>query len=186
MCTVSRKDIRMDIFFEALGGLTIGTLIGAALLVSLSSAMLERMVAVLILIAAVRILLNHAGAEVRSRLSWLWSNIAGFFAGLFGAMFGMNGPPLAAYLGTIRLPKAAFRATIFGISFVNNLAILALYSYHGLMTRETFSIAVMLLPPLFLGLYLGSRLHRTADERLFRKALGGLLFIVAMVLLFRA
>ncbi|MBI4150179.1 sulfite exporter TauE/SafE family protein [Candidatus Woesearchaeota archaeon] len=187
MCTVTRKDIRMDIFFEMLLGLLLGTLLGTYFLVSFSSLLLKRIFGVIVLVTAVHMFLNHQRhiEQLKLKLTWLWSDIAGFFAGLFGAMYGMNGPPLATYLGIIRMPKALFRATIFGISFVNNIAILALYAYSGLMTKKVITTALFLIPALLLGLYLGTKLQQKVDERQFRRVLAVLLIVVAMVLIVR-
>lgn len=187
MCTVTRKDIRMDLFFEMLIGMLLGTLLGTYFLVSFSSLVLKRVFGVIILITAMHMYLNYNRhvAQLKLKLSWLWSDITGFVSGLFGAMYGMNGPPIATYLGVIGLPKINFRATIFGISFVNNLAILGLYAYAGLMTRSVIATAVFLIPALLIGLWLGTRLHQKVDERQFRKVLAVLLMVVAVVLIFK-
>ena len=186
MCTVTRKDIRMDLFFEMLIGMLLGTLLGTYFLVSFSSLLLKRVSGVIIIVTAIHMFLNYNRhvERLKLKLSWLWSDIAGFFSGLFGAMYGMNGPPIATYLGVIGLPKVNFRATIFGISFVNNLAILGLYAYSGLMTERVILTALFLIPALLLGLWFGTRLHRKIDERQFRKVLAVLLAIVALVLIF--
>lgn len=185
MCTVTRKDIRMDIFFQMLIGMLLGTLIGTYFLVSFSSVVLKRVFGVIVIITAIHMFLNYKKhmEQVKLKLSWLWSDVAGFFAGLFGAMYGMNGPPIATYLGMTGLPKINFRATIFGISFVNNLAILGLYAYSGLMTKSVIITALLLIPSILIGLYLGTKLHHQVNEKQFRKVLAILLVVVAIALI---
>ena len=58
--------------------------------------------------------------------------------------------------------KSVLRATIGALIFVSGLARLALFSSAGLYAQQSLLLlAAILLPAALLGLYIGSRLHRS-------------------------
>ena len=63
---------------------------------------------VIILFSAYALLNRHKQTLKNDRLAWLF----GFFAGILGGAYGMNGPPLAMYGSLRRWEPEYFRATL--------------------------------------------------------------------------
>lgn len=94
--------------------------------------------------------------------SRFWLFTCGFFSGVFGGAYGINGPPLVVY-GKMRGWRAAhFRATLQAYFFIASTLSVAGYALKGLISREVltdFCYALpAALPAVFLGRYLNSRL----------------------------
>ena len=94
--------------------------------------------------------------------SRFWLFVCGFFSGVFGGAYGINGPPLVIY-GKMRGWSAAhFRATLQAYFFVASTLSVAGYAMKGLLNQEVmvdFCYALpAALPAVFLGRYLNRRL----------------------------
>lgn len=120
----------------------------------------------------------------RDHVAWLAG--CGFLAGMLGAAFGMNGPPLVIY-GTMRRWSAQqFRATLQGYFLPASLIALAAYWVGGLwvpqVTHDYLLCLPVVLPAILLGRWLNRRLH---PQGFVRYVYAGLL-VIGGVLLWQA
>lgn len=107
-----------------------------------------------------------------------WGYLAGLVGGASGALFGVAGPAHVMYLSRRVPDKTAFRATLATMVFFSVVIRLALFALAGLISRNEALVAAILLPFLFLGLWIGGRVHvRLAPAQLAR--IVSLLLIVA-------
>jgi len=141
-----------------ISGLVIGTAIGTYFLVSFGNEALKRVFGVVVILFALKILfLDNEEA-------------------------GLNGPPLVLYLTHQLRDKQVFRATLYGIFFVDACYRLILYSFNKLITIEVIKFALYLTPFLIIGLLLGSRLHAKINENTFKKIIALILIITGAFL----
>lgn len=86
--------------------------------------------------------------------------LVGGVSGALIAAFSIGGPLLVACLSQLRLSPTALRATLILFFCVIDLAALAGLGLNGSVTCNTASQALLLLPTLGLGLFLGQHLFR--------------------------
>ena len=164
-----------------ISGLVIGTAIGTYFLVSFGNEALKRVFGVVVILFALKILFLD-NEEAKKQISKMWAPASGLAGGCTGAMFGLNGPPLVLYLTHQLRDKQVFRATLYGIFFVDACYRLILYSFNKLITIEIIKFALYLTPFLIIGLLLGSRLHAKINENTFKKIIALILIITGAFL----
>lgn len=164
-----------------LSGLIVGAAAGTYLLVSFESEVLKRVFGVVVILFALKILLWD-NRETQGYISTAWAPFSGVVGGCTGAMFGLNGPPMVLYLTHRLRDKQAFRATLYGLFFADACYRLVLYSFNRLITLEVVRFALYLTPFLLLGLLVGSKLHATIHENVFKKIIALILVVTGMFL----
>ncbi len=113
------------------------------------------------------------------RFAWLF----GFFAGVVGGSYGMNGPPLAIY-GSLRAwPPEKFRATLQAYFLPASLLGMCGYGVTGLWTAEVSRLFAWSLPAIALGIVAGRLVNQRVEADRFTRLLHGGLILVAVVLL---
>jgi len=164
-----------------LSGLIIGTAVGTYLLVSFGNEALKRVFGVVVILFALKILILDK-ENIKKQISKIWAPVSGIAGGCTGAMFGLNGPPLVLYLTHQLRDKQVFRATLYGLFFVDACYRLILYSCNKLITAEVVKFALYLTPFLLIGLFLGSKLHTKINQSIFKKILALILMITGVFL----
>jgi len=121
--------------------------------------------------------------QVQSRI---WVIPAGFLAGVLGAAYNTNGPPVIVY-GTLRRWTAPqFRATLQGFFFPSGLLILASHGLGGLWNREVFTLYAYSLPVALIAVWVGSRLNQRIPAQKFARMIYGILVVLGSVLIAQA
>lgn len=115
--------------------------------------------------------------------SWPWLLGCGFFSGILGGAYGMNGPPLAVYGALRRWSPQHFRATLQGYFFVASLVGLGAYLLAGLWQPLVTRYALLSLPVALLAIFLGRALNqRMQGDGFFKFVYAGLILIGAILL----
>ncbi len=177
----NRRLIDKKSAFLIVSGLVIGTAIGTYFLVSFGNEALKRVFGMVVILFALKILIFDK-EKVKRQISKIWAPVSGLAGGCTGAMFGLNGPPLVLYLAHQLRDKQIFRATLYGIFFVDACYRLILYSFNKLITVEVIKFALYLTPFLLVGLLLGSKLHVKINENIFKKIIALILMITGTFL----
>jgi hypothetical protein len=113
------------------------------------------------------------------RLAWFF----GFWAGVLGGAYGMNGPPLAIYGSLRKWTPGNFRATLQGYFLPASIAGMAGYFVAGLWTPAVNRFYLLSLPGVVLGIFLGRAINKRLNARQFVLYLhAGLLGIAAILL----
>jgi uncharacterized membrane protein YfcA len=111
--------------------------------------------------------------------------LVGFIAGVLGGAYNTNGPPAVIY-GMLRgWPPERFRATLQGYFLPTGLLILLGHGAAGLWTGQVLRLFVFSLPALFLGVWLGGKVHRRVPEKRYRQAVYASLVIMGGFLVLR-
>lgn len=120
-------------------------------------------------------------------LARAWCAPIGLVGGAFSALFGTGGVLFAIYnAGRIR-DKDALRATNAAMIMLSSLARVALFGAAGLLTQEgLLAAALLLLPAMMAGAWLGNRLHAAVPAAAVVKAVYALLVLAGLTLLARS
>ena len=137
-------------------------------------------------------LLLYAGYGLARRgppatLSRAWCAPIGLAGGVFSALFGTGGVLFAIYnAGRIR-DKEALRATNAALIMLSSLVRVVLFGAAGLLTQDgLLATALLLLPALLAGAWLGNRLHAAVPAASVVKAVYALLVLAGLLLLARS
>lgn len=123
----------------------------------------------------------HGGLE-GDRLAWIF----GFFSGILGGAYGMNGPPLVIY-GSLRgWSPQHFRATLQGYFLPASLA--GLWGYHiaGLWTWTVSRYYLLSLPLIIVSTLIGRAINKRMEHARFIRWVHRALICTAGVLLVQA
>lgn len=110
----------------------------------------------------------------------LWLLGCGFFAGILGGAYGMNGPPLAIYGAMRRWSPQHFRATLQGYFLPASILGMAGYWFAGLWVPAVTHYYLVSLPATIPAILLGRLLnHRLREETYLKYVYSGLAVIAA-------
>lgn len=177
------KDIPWKRVGLLIGGAVIGTPIGVHLLVSMDEATLRLAIAGLVFVMAVTL---SAGFSFKTRATHASTAGVGVASGLCNGAAGLGGLPVALFMTADGDSPRAIRATIIAYFFLLDIAGLIFMSREGLVTTETFSMAILALPVLLVGMYLGQRQFMGATPQGFRRVTLGLLMVLSILGMVRA
>jgi uncharacterized membrane protein YfcA len=114
--------------------------------------------------------------------SMIWLFICGFFSGVLGGAYGINGPPLVVYGNMRRWSAKHFRATLQAYFLPASFIGLIGYFLKHLLTLtllKYFLIALpAIIPAVFIGRYLN---HKLKDDAFFKYVYFGLILIGAFL-----
>jgi len=167
---VTALHARRHIRFELIGPLVLGALLGMApglyVLKTLNATLLKGFAGAFVLLFALLLLSGwRKPLQIRKRV--LVS--VGLMSGFLGASASMGGPPVILFLANQETPKDAFRASLLFYFFTVNCGALAVFRSIGLLTAAVAQYAVLLMPALLLGTFLGVWLSHHVPEALFRR-----------------
>lgn len=112
-----------------------------------------------------------------------WLLVCGFFAGVLGGAYGMNGPPLAIYGAMRRWSVQHFRATLQGYFLPASIIGMAGYFLTGLWVPLVTHYFVVCLPALLPAILLGRFVnHRLSSDAFRRYVYAGLVCIGVLLL----
>jgi uncharacterized protein len=115
-------------------------------------------------------------------LAWLFG--CGFFAGVLGGAYGMNGPPLAIYGAMRRWSPQHFRATMQGYFLPASIIGMAGYWWMGLWVPAVTRYYLISLPATIPAILLGRMVnHRLGGETYLKYVYLGLAAIAAVLFL---
>lgn len=90
--------------------------------------------------------------------------VAGVLSGALSASLSTNGPPLVFALQSRKLPIDVFRATISWVFCFSGVATLIAFAVSGEITRSGVRDALISLPAMVIGAWIGFRVRDRVDE----------------------
>lgn len=174
------------IHLRSSGWLVLSTLfgipLGLLLLTSSHQRIVKAALGVIIIGFSVYSLIGRTPLELK-RDSRGWLLACGFFAGIMGGAYGMNGPPLVIYGAMRRWSAQHFRATLQGYFLPASIIGMAGYWLAGLWTPAVTHYYLLSLPGTLLGVFLGRVInHRLHGEAFLNYIYFGLIAIGALLL----
>lgn len=161
----------------AVGGL-VGTPFGVYALAHVPAAPMTLALAVIVLIAAI---LLGRGYALKSLPGPAATFATGTASGLLNGGFGIGGPPVILFFFSSPAGAAVGRASMIAFFLMTDLTGLAWQGFDGLLSMRTLWRAVLFLPALTAGVWLGNRGFRNADPPQFRRWVVRLLMLLAVL-----
>ena len=157
--------------------------LGLLLLKAVAERLVKGGLALVIISFSLFSLLGREQRELKNdRLAWIF----GFFAGVLGGAYGMNGPPLVIYGSLRKWSPQHFRATLQGYFLPASLIGMGGYWVAGLWTPVVTRFYLLSLPGVILGTFLGRVINRRMDAQRFLYYLQVGLVAIGVVLLVQA
>ena len=171
-----------DIHWQALLWLAIGSLVGTPFgvyaLAHVAAAPMTLALAVFVLIAAI---LLARGYALKSLPGPAATFATGTASGLFNGGFGIGGPPVILFFFSSPAGAAAGRASMIAFFLMTDVTGLAWQGWSGLLNMATLWRALLFLPALTGGIWLGNRGFMRADPVHFRRWVLRLLMLLAVL-----
>lgn len=177
------KDIPWKRVGLLISGAVIGTPLGVYLLANTDGRLLRFGIAGFVLIAALALL---SGWKLKARANAAGTAGVGVASGICNGAVAMGGLPVAVFLTADGDSPKAIRAAVVAYFFLLDIVGLIFLSREGLVGAETFSLAVLSLPVLLIGMWAGGRQFLGATPEGFRRVTLGLLIGLALIGMGRA
>jgi uncharacterized membrane protein YfcA len=161
----------------------LGTPVGVLLLSSSHQRAVSTALAIFIIAFSIYSLVGKKPPELKEdNRAWLLG--CGFFAGILGGAYGMNGPPLVIYGAMRRWSAQHFRATLQGYFLPASIAGMFGYWLTGLWVPAVTHDYLICLPVLLPGIWLGRLVnHRLRGDTFLKYVYCGLAATGAMLLM---
>jgi uncharacterized membrane protein YfcA len=158
-------------------GAIAATPVGVALLSSVPAAEMRIAIALIVLVTAILLWQGFALKVIPGRAPAFATGVA---SGFLNGSAGIGGPPVVIFYFSSPAAGAVGRASLIVYFFVLDLVGIGATAAAGLITAKTFLLALLILPPLMLGIWLGHRRFIATDPTLFRKLVFMLLIALAV------
>ena len=162
-----RHEFRRDILKIAAVGSLIGVGIGWLTAEVVSENLVRVLIGLLGLTFALSYLLRRPSDGPARKPTWglgvFWTTIAGFTSFVSHA----GAPPWQVWVMPLRLTKLAFAGTTTIIFAMMNISKILPYYLLGQLDMQNLKVALMLLAPAVLGVFVGYRLTRMLPDRIF-------------------
>jgi uncharacterized protein len=127
-------------------------------------------------------------AQASAVLPARWRNAlaagTGIAGGLLGTLFGAGvGPIYVVYFNALRLEREVFRVTMSTVVLLGGAARIAGYARLGLYEGSSVMLIAIGLPLVVIGSWLGDRVVRRLDPRVFSRLVGVLILLSGAALL---
>ena len=163
----------------------LGVFLGTKVLVMLPGWILNLTLGITVL-AFVAWSMLRVELRVSARLEKILSPVVGIAGGFLNGMTNAAGPVPAIYLYSLRLPKVEFIKSIATIFIVTKLSQLAAVSTWNLFDRATLELSLAVTLFVLAGFYLGLKAQDRVNKETFNRALLVVLFVIGVVLIWRA
>jgi uncharacterized protein len=166
-----------------LAGAAIGMPFGVALLSIADAGVLRVLIASLLLVCGCALL---AGRVLTRQVGAAGQAGVGAISGFVNGATAMGGLPVALFLAASSVSPTTMRATFIAYFFALDILTASLMGRQGILDVHTLVVALICLPGLALGLWLGGRHFLSASEAQFRRQTLWLLILLAAVGMARA
>jgi uncharacterized protein len=177
------RDIHWRALLWLVLGCCVGTPVGVYALAHAPTAPMTLALAIFVLAAA---LLLAKGFQTRRLPGRVSTFATGAASGLFNGGFGMGGPPVVLFFFSSPTGAAAGRASLIAYFLLTDLMGLVWQGREGLLTVASAWHALVFLPPLIAGVWLGNRGFKQADPAAVRLWILRILMLLAVLAGIRA
>jgi hypothetical protein len=111
--------------------------------------------------------------------------VVGFLAGILGALTAANGPIFVTYLVSLRVDRAMFIAALGMLFMVSGVMVAGSLLVVGVLDTGRLTLALICIPVALAGMWVGDKLGKRLDGKVFRNAVLAALFILGLNFLLR-
>ncbi len=145
---------------------------------------LETIIAVFIIIIAVRELYNNK-TNSKKKISSRLLKVILFLGGCVQGAFGIGGPLVVVYAGQVLKDKKNFRATL-ALLWVTLNGFLVIRGFvNNIMTIQVKRLVLFTIPFLVIGALLGNKIHYKVNNRIFQQGVYLVLLISGILMYFK-
>jgi uncharacterized membrane protein YfcA len=171
-----------EINWRAIGWLLLGCLIGTPfgvwLLALVPAAPMKVGLAVAVIAAVALLWRGYIRTTMPSTVATVTT---GGIAGILNGAFGIGGPPVVVFFFSSPAGVAATRASLIAFFVGTDLMGVGFLAREGLVTGETFSRFIFMVPALLAGQWIGARSFRASDPSAFRRWVLLILIVLAVL-----
>ncbi len=161
-----RKDVDRRLLAFLVPFALVGTVLGTVLFRYVDTRVVAGVVGVLTLLFLAQRLLFPPRPDAPPPPRWAGALLT-ITAGFTSFVSHAGGPPVNAYVIPLKLRPVVFTATMAFLFFVVNMSKWLPYAWLGLLDWRNFATSLLLMPLAPLGVWVGVRLARRIDQRLF-------------------
>lgn len=172
------KDIHWRSLAPLIIGCLIGTPLGVWLLANVPAPPMQVALAIFVLVSTC---LLWKGFALKTMPDTAASGAVGAASGFFNGAFGTGGPPVVLFYFASPAGNIAGRASLIAFFVFTDVMGLAFLAREELVTRTTVFLALLFLPTLFVGVWIGARSFKSADPKMFRQWVLVLLAVLAVL-----
>ena len=176
------KDVHWKSLVPLIIGCLIATPLGVYLLAHAPQAPMQIALGVFVLVAVAMMALGYA---MKSMPNPLTSTLVGAASGFCNGAFGIGGPPVILFYFASPAGHIAGRASVIAFFLATDLIGLMFQAGEGLVTKDAFIRALIFLPALLLGVWLGSRGFKSANQETFRKVVLAIMALLGAITLIK-
>lgn len=179
-----RKAVRLRVCLPLALLVLLGNLPGIFLLKNAGAEWVKLLFGLIIMGLGVEMLIRERTAVKGRQVSKGALAVIGILSGLLCGLYGI-GALLAAYMSRVTKDSSAFKGNLCVVFLIENTFRIVMYSVTGLLTAEVLQTAVMLVPAMVIGLFLGVQSSRRLREETVRKAVILLLILSGAALVWK-
>jgi uncharacterized protein len=178
------RDIHWKSLMPLIAGTAIGTPMGVWFLSNIPAAPMQLALAAFVLVAVFLIWIGYALKRMPNTAASLGVGTA---AGMANGAFGIGGPPVILFYFASPAGAAAGRASLIAFFlFIDVIGLATLSGMAGLVTWESTIRALIYLPFLIVGIWIGHNWFKGVDEAKFKKAVLVLQALLAILIAVKA
>ncbi len=171
-----RQSVEWKLGGTLFAGAVVGMPFGLLVVIFLSASALKIVIAATVIVFTVMLMRGlrfHAAGRA--------GNVAaGVVSGVLNTSTSMSGPPVVLYLQGRGIAPGPFRATLFAYFSAISAIAVGLLAAAGHFTGDVAAAALVAIPSLFVGGWIGNRLHARVPEARFRHLVYGILIASAL------
>jgi uncharacterized membrane protein YfcA len=177
------KDVHWRSLLPLSLGCFVATPIGVWALANVPAPPMQLALGIFVLIAVLLLAMNFALKTMPGPIA---STAAGAASGLANGAFGIGGPPVVLFYFASPAGNFAGRASIIVFFIFTDSIGLANQYVQNLITWDTAERALLFLPLMLFGVWIGARSFKSVDQALFRKIVLGVLAVLAALIAIKA
>jgi len=164
-------------------GVLIGTPAGVAMLIYIPAAPMTIIINVTVIILS---LIMLKGYRLKRHLNPLETTGTGIISGIINGASANGGPPVILLFFSSPSGAAVGRASIIAYFLFTDLWASAIFVQQGMTTLNTLLGAIIYLPLLVVGLWVGSKFFGKIEEKRFNKIVISILIVISSISCIRA
>jgi uncharacterized membrane protein YfcA len=149
------------------GLVLVGSIPGIWFLKNADTGVIKVVFGIAIVLIGLEMLLRERNRK-KAKESKVLLGIIGILSGVLCGLYGV-GALLGAYIGRVTEDTKAFKANICVVFLVENTFRIILYAVVGIITLDILKQAVLLVPLMLLGLFLGMQSGKVLNDKLVKK-----------------
>lgn len=162
-----RKSIKWGVCLPLAGLVLAGSIPGIWFLKNADTGVIKVVFGIAIVLIGLEMLLRERNRK-KAKESKVLLGIIGILSGVLCGLYGV-GALLGAYIGRVTEDTKAFKANICVVFLVENTFRIILYAVVGIITLDILKQAVLLVPLMLLGLFLGMQSGKVLNDKLVKK-----------------